>query len=95
MPLYRIIAKRGFNNNAFADQVAAINVSTLEKAFAAGDSVTPETLLEKGLTRRKDEVVKILGDGDLTIKLEVKVHRVSKSAEEKIKAAGGSVEKLL
>ncbi|MCA8994205.1 MAG: 50S ribosomal protein L15 [Planctomycetaceae bacterium] len=92
MPLFRIVAKRGFNNNAFADKVLAINVSFLEERFESGDTVNLDSLKEKGLAKGKFDLIKILGDGDLTKKLTVQVHRCSKGAEEKIKSAGGSVE---
>lgn len=92
MPLFRLVAKRGFNNAAFADKVLAINVATLEKHFAAGEEVTPETLAARGLAKAKHDFIKILGDGELTVKLAVKGVKVSKGAAEKIQAAGGSVE---
>lgn len=94
MPLARIIAKRGFNNNQFADKVLAINVSVLDAKFQDGDTVNPTTLAERGLAKAKFDSIKILGDGELTKKLTVQVHRVSKSAEEKIQKAGGTVETL-
>ncbi|SFH70223.1 50S ribosomal protein L15 [Planctomicrobium piriforme] len=94
MPLFRLVAKRGFNNAAFADKVLAINISTLEKHFENGDEVTPETLSIRGLAKVQHDLIKILGDGDLTKKLTVKAQRFSKSAIEKIQAAGGKVEVL-
>ena len=95
MPLARRIAKRGFNNKQFAQVVAIINLSTLEAAFNAGDEVSPQTLVERGLAKGRWDVIKVLGDGDLTKSLKVQAHRFSKSAEEKIVAAGGSTERLL
>ena len=95
MPLARRIAKRGFNNKFFADKVAIINVSMLEKRFESGDTVTPESLRERGVIAGNYDAVKILGNGDLTKKLTVKAHRFSRSAEEKIGARGGSVERIL
>jgi large subunit ribosomal protein L15 len=94
MPLFRLVAKRGFNNAAFADKVLAINLSTIEQHFAAGEEVSPETLAAHGLTKARHDLIKILGDGELTKKLAVKAHRFSKSAMEKIQAAGGSAELL-
>lgn len=94
MPLFRIVAKRGFNNAAFADKVLAINVSTLEQHFADGDEVSPETLRQLGLAKGRFDYIKILGDGELTRKLTVKVHRLSQSAAQKIQSAGGTVEVL-
>jgi len=90
MPLFRLVAKRGFNNAAFADKVLAINISTLEKHFSNGDEVNPQTLAERGLAKARHDVIKILGDGELTKKLVVKADRFSKSAVEKIQAAGGT-----
>lgn len=94
MPLARIIAKRGFNNNQFADKVLAINVSKLEAGFENGDTVNPDTLAARGFAKGSYDVIKVLGNGDLTKKLTVQAHRFSKSAQEKIQQAGGSVELL-
>ncbi len=94
MPLARLIAKRGFNNNRFADQVLAINVGLLESGFEDGGEVTPETLAQAGLAKGRFDIIKILGSGQLTKKLSVRVHRFSKSAEEKIAAAGGTIERI-
>ena len=90
MPLMRRVAKRGFNNNQFAPVIAEVNVAALESAFDAGTTVTPEMMHEKGLAKGRFDEVKILGNGNLTKKLTISAHRFSKSAEEKIKAAGGS-----
>ena len=68
-----------------------VNVRELERVFAAGAEVTPETLKASGLVRSLKVDVKILGDGDLTKKLTVTAHRFSKAAKEKIETAGGSV----
>ena len=95
MPLFRRIAKRGFNNRQFATVVLIVNRSTLEQVCEAGDDVTPETLVSKGIAKGKWDVVKVLGDGALTKNLNVRVHRFSKSAEEKIAAAGGTAEWIL
>lgn len=93
MPLIRRVPKRGFHNK-FALQVAALNVSDLETAFQAGDQVTPDSLRERGLTKARYDVLKILGDGELTKKLTVSAHRFSQSARTKIEAAGGQVVEL-
>jgi large subunit ribosomal protein L15 len=92
MPLGRLIAKRGFNNNAFAPDVLAINVSMLEERFENGDTVSAETLRERGLTRGQFDLLKVLGNGELSKKLTVQANRFSRSAEEKITKAGGTVE---
>ena len=94
MPLARRIAKRGFNNKAFAVKVTILNLSTLESAFENGDEVSPATLLEKGLAKGRWDELKILANGELTKKLTVKAHRFSAAAEEQIKAAGGTVERI-
>lgn len=90
MPLVRRVPKRGFNNR-FALEVFAVNVADLERAFAAGDEVTPESLRERSLAKARYDVLKILGDGELTKQLKVSAHRFSKSAKEKIEKAGGEV----
>jgi len=97
MPLYRRIPKRGFKNRNTA-QIIAINVSVLEKKFENGDTVTIESLIEKGVIAninsgiKNVDGVKILGQGELTKKLTVKVNAFSESAKEKIEAAGGTAE---
>jgi large subunit ribosomal protein L15 len=88
MPLVRRVPKRGFHNR-FAATVIIINVAELEKAFAAGDEVNLETLRAKRLARGQFDVLKILGDGQLTKSLKVSAHRFSRSALEKIRQAGG------
>ncbi len=90
MPLARRIAKRGFNNKAFAADVAVVNIQVLEMAFADGEEVTPEVLASRGLVKSRFDELKVLGEGVLTKKLSVKAHRFSKSAEEKIAGAGGN-----
>ena len=91
-PLFMRVAKRGFNNNQFRLKVAVINLSTLEEAFESDATVTVEDLKARGLTNGKFDIVKILGNGELSKKLTVKAHRFSGSAKEKIAAAGGTVE---
>ena len=76
-------------------QTQPVNLKDLEARFDAGDEVTPESLREKGLAKRKDIPVKILGQGDLAKKLTVRVHAASASAREKIEGAGGTVELLV
>ena len=93
MPLVRRVPKRGFNNQ-FALKVVAVNVSDLERCFEAGGEVTPAGLKQHSLIPARYDVVKILGDGELTKKLTVTAHRFSKSAREKIEQAGGSITEL-
>ena len=95
VPMARRIAKRGFNNKYFATRVAIVNLSDLETVFGAGAVVDPETLKASRLVQGQYDVIKILGDGDITKSLTVKAHRFSKSAIDKITAAGGSVEALM
>ena len=80
MPLFRRVAKRGFNNAQFAVTVAVVNVCDLDAAFEDGAEVTPEILKARGLAKGKFDEVKILGNGELTKKLSVSAHRFSKSA---------------
>lgn len=90
MPLQRRVPKRGFNN-IFAEETVAINVASLE-VFDDDAVVDAVALAEKGIIKKADKAVKILGNGKLTKKLTVKVDAVSASAAEKISAAGGKVE---
>jgi len=91
MPLFRRLPKRGFNNAAFRAEVAVVNVAELDRKFADGARVTKEALCSAGLIDRDDVLVKVLGDGSLSKKLTVEADRFSKTAREKIAAAGGSV----
>ena len=90
MPLYRRIPKRGFKNRNTKD-IVAINVSALEK-FDNDSTVTVESLIETGIVSNARDGVKILGNGELTKKLTVKVNAFSASAKEKIEALGGNAE---
>lgn len=89
----RLPFKRGFTN-IFRIEYQEVNLDFLQQRFEAGAEVTPASLKEVGLIRNADAPVAILGRGDLNIKLAVSAHRLTKSAEEKITAAGGSVQKL-
>jgi large subunit ribosomal protein L15 len=95
MPIMRRVAKRGFNNNQFRLTVAEVNISALEAAFDAGTHITVEMMSEKGVAKGRFDVVKVLGDGDLKKAFTVTAHRFSASAEAKIAAAGGKVERIL
>ena len=92
MPLYRRIARRGFSNYPFKVEYIGINLGTLEQSFGDGDTVTLESLKEKKVVKKRTEYVKILGQGELSKKLTVQGLKVSKGAEEKITAAGGTVQ---
>jgi large subunit ribosomal protein L15 len=93
MPLYRRVPKRGFTNFC-RKEYAIVNVGDLEKKFQTGTTITPENLRLTRLIRSKLMDVKILGEGQITKALHVKAHHFTKSATEKIIAAGGSVEEL-
>ena len=90
MPLYRRLPKRGFTCRNSKD-IVAINVDVLNR-FEDGTVVTVETLLDAGVIKNPKDGVKILGNGELTKKLEVKVSAFSASAAEKIQALGGKAE---
>ncbi len=92
MPLYRRLPKRGFTDRN-SKVITAINVSVLNR-FEDGTEVTPELLLKSGAVSKIVDGVKILGDGELTKKLTVKVNAVSAGARTKIEAAGGAVEEI-
>jgi large subunit ribosomal protein L15 len=91
MPLYRRLPIRGFNNARFAKVYTEVNVDRLN-IFEDNTEVTPELLKEKGVIKKIQDGVKILGNGELNKKLIVKAHKFSKSAAEKIEANGGKVE---
>jgi len=90
MPLYRRLPKRGFTN-IFAKQIVEVNVERLN-IFENGTEVTEALLKERGVVSKTLDGVKILGNGELTKSLTVKVSRFSESAKAKIEAAGGKVE---
>ncbi len=90
-PLHRRLPRfRGFNN-IFAKEFAIVNLDDLAP-FEAGTVVTPELLLEKRIVRDLKDGLKILGDGELQAALTVRAHKFSKSAKEKLAAAGGTAE---
>jgi large subunit ribosomal protein L15 len=91
MPLIRRVPKRGFHN-LFRKEFAIVNVGRLEKL--SGDEVSPQILLQSGVISNLRDGLKILGDGELKRAVNVLAHRVSKSARQKIEAAGGKVELL-
>ena len=90
MPLYRRLPKRGFTNRN-SNTIIGINVSALEQ-FENDTVVTVETLLESGIVKNPRDGVKILGNGELTKKLTVKVDAFSEGAKTKIEALGGTCE---
>lgn len=90
MPIYRRLPKRGFKNRNHLD-IVGINVSALE-VFEDGATVDVEALIAKGIVSNPRDGVKILGNGEITKKLNVKANAFSASATEKIQAAGGTAE---
>ncbi len=90
MPLYRRLPKRGFTCRN-SKEIVGINVSALNR-FEDGATVTVETMVESGLVTNPKDGVKILGNGEITKKLNVKVNAYSEGAKAKIEAAGGTVE---
>lgn len=93
MPLYRRLPKRGFTNARFKTDCRIVSLQAINDAFADGDSVSRETLIEKGIIKRQKSkgtfLVKVLGNGELSKKVTVVADRFSKSALEAIKNAGG------
>jgi len=90
MPLQRRLPKRGFTN-IFRKEYSVVNLQDLE-AMTGADPITPEVLMQKGLIKDMKTGVKVLGTGELKVKLTVRAHKFSKSAMEKIQAAGGKAE---
>jgi len=93
-PLHRRLPQvRGFKpvNKRF---YALVNLSDIEAAFPAGAAINPETLLSAGILRDIRDGLKVLGDGEVTKKFAVSTHKISKSAQDKLVAAGGTVEIL-
>ena len=91
MPYFRRIPKRGFTNADFRTVYHIVNVASLEERFKKGATVDAATLVESGLVSNFNNPIKVLGQGELTIKLDVTADKFSASAATKIVAAGGSV----
>ena len=92
MPLFRRIPKRGFNNK-WRIEYSTVNVEQLNR-FKDEEVITPERLFEEKLIKKRDKDIKILGNGNLKRKLTVSAHKFTAGAEEKIRAAGGTVRQL-
>lgn len=90
MPLIRRLPKFGFAN-PFRTEYTVVNVGSFEN-WSGGDTVTPQAMVDAGLVKRKTLPIKILGTGVLKRSLVIQAHKFSKSAEQKIQAAGGRVE---
>ena len=91
MPLYRRIAHRGFSNYPFRKEYAVFNLKDIEARYNDGETVNNESLVLKGLLKKPQMLVKILGNGEVSKKLTFSVAKVSASAKEKIEKAGGTV----
>ncbi|HEX8336421.1 MAG TPA: 50S ribosomal protein L15 [Pyrinomonadaceae bacterium] len=90
MPLQRRLPKRGFTN-IFKKQWIEVTLATLEQSFEAGDSITPETMHERGVIAKGKRDIVVLGTGEISKALTVSAHRFTKGARAKIEAAGGTV----
>lgn len=93
LPIHRRVPKRGFIN-IHRVEVHGINLGQLDQMFDDGAEITPEVLHERGLVPKKAEVIKLLGGGELSKKLTIKLHRASKSAAAKVEEKGGKLELL-
>lgn len=91
MPLQRRLPKRGFSNYPFRTKIAEVNLRDLAR-FAAGSVVDAQALAEAGLIKGSFDAIKLLGEGEVSVALTVKVDKISSGAKTKIEAAGGSVE---
>lgn len=94
MPLYRRLARRGFSNADFREEYQTVNLRDFTDRYSDGDTVDLDSLKAKKLIKKNVTKVKVLGNGELSIKLTVKVDMVSAGAKSKIEAAGGKVEKI-
>ncbi|MGD0900191.1 MAG: 50S ribosomal protein L15 [Thermoguttaceae bacterium] len=90
MPLVRRVPKRGFHNR-FALSVAIVNVGQLEERFQAGEEVNPVVLKRRGIVKGQYDVLKVLGNGELTKGLKIAAHQFSAAAREKVEKAGGQM----
>jgi large subunit ribosomal protein L15 len=90
LPLHRRVPKRGFTN-IFRQEYAIINLKDLSR-FEAGTSLSPDLLWESGMIKHRKDLVKILGEGEISQPLYISAHKFSRSAIQKIEAAGGRAE---
>jgi large subunit ribosomal protein L15 len=94
MPLFRRLPKRGFNNKRFRTEYSTINVGDLNETFKSGDEVSIEILRARGLINSGPDELKVLGGGELKIKLTVKACKFTGTASQKIEGAGGKAEQI-
>ena len=90
MPLHRRLPKRGFTN-IFEKQWIEVSLNALERSFAADDEITPEVLHKRGIIKKAQHDIVVLGNGEISKALKISAHRFTKSAREKIEKAGGTV----
>lgn len=90
MPLQRRLPKRGFTN-IFKKEYSLVNIGDLNR-FEPDSEIDSDSFLSTGLIKKSDSMVKLLGNGEISVPLIIKVNRVSKTAREKVEAAGGKVE---
>lgn len=91
LPLYRRLPKRGFKNYGHTTY-AVVNLSTIEKYFKDGDTVSMTTLVEKGIIKKEFDGLKVLGEGELSKKVTIVADKISQSAAEKIEKCGAKAE---
>lgn len=92
VPLYRRLATRGFSNARYTLVYVPLNLAGLERVYKDGEEVNRETLIQKGLIKENEKLVKILGGGEIKKKLKVSANlKISKMAKNKIEKAGGSI----
>ena len=91
MPIFRRMPKRGFSNFRFIRSFATVNLSDLERAFDAGDTVNLESLMVKRLVEHPDQPIKLLAKGALEKKLTIETHACSAQARSAVEKAGGAV----
>jgi large subunit ribosomal protein L15 len=92
MPLYRRLPHRGFDNSQFRKDWQTVNLANIEVKYSSGEIVDGPSLMAKGLVKKAEGLIKILGNGDVTKALVVQVDKVSAQAKAKIEKAGGKVE---
>ncbi len=93
MPLTRRLPKRGFKNALFKKRYAVVNLYSLEEQFETGTEITPQILRQRSLVK-KNLPIKVLGKGEISKSLQIKVDAFSESARKKIEAAGGHIQNL-
>lgn len=91
MPLYRRVAKKGFSNYPFKKEYIVLNLDIIDVKYSDGETVNHESLMSKGVVKKKRALIKILGNGKISKKLTVDVDKVSAQAKAKIEEAGGSI----